>query len=135
MSQPVHHPARHPSALPSQLVRCALLALATLGSGLHAAEGVKPLPGTPTGLRLDGPRLNALIDAKTGLCTGQGGDVSACNPRPQPKWDLDKLKVPARVDLSTLKPQDRPDWVVCRVNHQEKPPRWECAEIYTALPR
>jgi len=69
------------------------------------------------------------------LCTGLGGELSACTPRPRPKFDIGSLNAKPIVDLDVLPPAERPEWVLCRLNYREKPPAWTCAEVYTSLPR
>jgi hypothetical protein len=70
-----------------------------------------------------------------GLCTGLGGDLSACTPRPRPKFDIGNLGAKPIVDLDVLPAAERPEWVLCRLDYREKPPLWTCAEVYTSLPR
>jgi hypothetical protein len=86
-------------------------------------------------VRLDPARVNELIGSQGGLCSGKDGLVAVCASGPRPKWDIDQIKVQALVDLSQLQPGDRPDYVICRINYKQQPPKWECAEIYKGIPR
>lgn len=96
---------------------------------------VEPQRVSPPAMRLDSAGLNALISSQSGLCTGKDGVVATCSTGPRPRWDVDQIKVPALVDTTQLPATDRPDYVICRINYKEQPPKWDCAEIYKGTPR
>lgn len=95
----------------------------------------EPQRVSPPAMRLDSAGLNALISSQSGLCTGKDGVVAACSTGPRPRWDVDQIKVPALVDTTQLQATDRPDYVICRIDYQQQPPKWDCAEIYKGTPR
>ena len=96
---------------------------------------VEPQRVSPPAMRLDSARLNALISSRSGLCTGKDGVVAACSIGPRPRWDVDQIMVAALVDTTQLQATDRPDYVICRIDYKQQPPKWNCAEIYTGTPR
>jgi hypothetical protein len=92
----------------------------------------KPAPG---GFSVSPAAFTQQPGGPGALCTGLGGEIGACAPRPRPKFDTGALVGKPIVDLGAVPLAERPDWVLCRLDHRDVPPLWTCAEIYTRLPR
>lgn len=113
----------------------AALALASALAASLATTGCSVLgPRPPGAFSSLAETLPVVLAQGNGLCVGQGRDVAACGPRPQPKrLALDGLRV------GLLRPgnepqTDQPAYVFCRVKREPEKALLECAEIYTRLP-
>lgn len=108
-------------------------ALLLAGCGHHAqhhAGGALPAEG----LRIGTATLDRVLAEGGALCVGMGGNAAACTPRPGIKYELDKLAPRPLVDLGSLKPAERPAFVVCRLDYRQNPPTWRCTEVYAGQP-
>lgn len=123
----------------SGCVRWALLAVATwaaAGCGNLAGRPDPNLPPGTGGFSISPESFAAGMNGPQGaLCTGHTGVAAACVPRPQVNFNLRELGLKPLRDVNVLPPSDQPRWVLCRLDYREKPPRWECAEIFDRLPR